>query len=553
MNQQSSKGKSRGDDKTSARPDLEKFRLRRFVEELRAKGEVDVIDKPVQLGDVSPIIEATPKAVLFRSVGPERSELVSTVMGSRKRMALALGVAEEDSAREFLRRLETPQSIVEVSSVVAPVHQVVLTGKKADISKLPFHPHHEYDGGVYLTSGIDFTVDPETGWTNIGCRRLCLHGRYECTTNVTSMSHLRFMYQRSMARKERLPVSFAVGSHPVDFLASGMRAPRGDELKFLAALRGEPVPLVKSVTNDILVPADAEIIVEGYLDERGYIEPDGPYGEYMGYYGPMHLDPIFHVTAITMRKDALHQSLLHGVGRILGRSDAALISAVRLEAEAIKLLTSIGIDAVAAYQPLYGGEMQHMRVAIRQTVAGQARHAIAMLFGAILSLKHIFIVDEDIDVRSDDAMDWALGTRFQANRDLIVLDDMHGMRMDPSLDGKKLGSKAGFDCTRPVGRSWSVTSLVPAAKQLAGKKRFKTVEDALGSGPMFFTHLMEAVGSRDGRDVSLALNELRSRGKIGRDADGRYHLAKAEKGRTAIIGPIGHDPQLDTILGGKAH
>ena len=537
----------------AGKPDLEKYRLRRFVEKLIDQGEVEVIDKPVALGDVSPIVEGTPKAVLFRSAGPERSELVSTVMGSRKRMALALGVSEENTAREFLRRLENPQPVVEVSSGEAPVHQVVLTGEKADISNLPFHPHHEYDGGVYLSSGIDFPVDPETGVTNIGCRRLCLRGRYECTTNVTSMSHLRAMYQRSMARKERLPISFAVGSHPVDFLASGMRAPRGDELKFLGALRGEPVPLVKCVTNDIRVPADAEIIVEGYLDERGYIEPDGPYGEYMGYYGPMHLDPIFRVTAITMRKDALHQTLLHGVGRILGRTDAVHISAVRLEAEAIKLLTSIGIDVVAAYQPLYGGEMQHMRVAIRQTAAGQARHAIALLFGAIASLKHVFIVDEDIDVRSDDAMDWALGTRFQANRDLIVLDDMHGMRMDPSLDGKKLGSKAGFDCTRPVGRGWAITSLVPAAKQLAGQKRFQSVEEALASGPMFFTHLMEAVGSRDGRDVSLALDELRSRGRIGRDADGRYHLAQAENGRTAIIGPVGHDPQMDAIQGSKAH
>ena len=537
----------------AGKPDLEKYRLRRFVEKLIDQGEVEIIDKPVALGDVSPIVEGTPKAVLFRSAGPERSELVSTVMGSRKRMALALGVSEENTAREFLRRLENPQPVVEVSSGEAPVHQVVLTGEKADISNLPFHPHHEYDGGVYLSSGIDFTVDPETGVTNIGCRRLCLRGRYECTTNVTSMSHLRAMYQRSMARKERLPVSFAVGSHPVDFLASGMRAPRGDELKFLGALRGEPVPLVKCVTNDIRVPADAEIIVEGYLDERGYIEPDGPYGEYMGYYGPMHLDPIFRVTAITTRKDALHQTLLHGVGRILGRTDAVHISAVRLEAEAIKLLTSIGIDVVAAYQPLYGGEMQHMRVAIRQTAAGQARHAIALLFGAIASLKHVFIVDEDIDVRSDDAMDWALGTRFQANRDLIVLDDMHGMRMDPSLDGKKLGSKAGFDCTRPVGRGWAITSLVPAAKQLAGQKRFQSVEEALASGPMFFTHLMEAVGSRDGRDVSLALDELRSRGRIGRDADGRYHLAQGENGRTAIIGPVGHDPQMDAIQGSKAH
>ena len=530
---------------SAVKPDLEKFRLRRFVEKLAQYGELEVVDGPLDLAELSPIIEATPKAVLFRSAGPERVELAAAVMGSRRRMALAFGVAEEDLAREALRRLDTPQPLAEVSSADAPVHQVVLTGADADVSKLPFHPQHEFDGGVYLSSGIDYSVDPETGLTNIGCRRLCLRGRHECTTNVTSQSHLRGLYQRTLRKGERLPISFAVGSHPLDFMAAMMRVPKTDELKFLGAFRGEPVALVKSVTNDIRVPADAEMIIEGYLDERGYIEPEGPYGEYMGYYGPMHLDPVFHVTAITLRRDAMHQSLLHGAGKILGHCDSAHLAAIRIEAEALKLLSSIGIDVVAVFQSVWGGELQHLRVALRQTASGQARHAIAALFGAISPIKHLFIVDEDIDIRSDHAMEWALGTRFQASRDLIILDGMHGMRMDPSLDGRPLGAKAGFDCTRPLGRSPSVTSLVPSARRLTQAARFDTVEQALGAGPLFFTHIMEAIGSRDGREVTLALGQLRSRGMLGRDADGRYQLAQSDQGRTAMVGERGHDPQVD--------
>lgn len=540
-------GKESGQNRVDMKPDVEKFRLRRFVERLVEAGEVEVIDRRVSLAEVSPIVEKVSRAVLFRSVGPEQVELVSAVMGSRKRMALALGVEEDKASDEFIRRLENPHPVVEISSADAPVHQVVLTGNKADVSKLPFHPQHEFDGGVYISSGIDFTVDPETGMTNIGCRRLSMRGRYECTTNVTGRSHLRATYMAALKRGERLPISYIVGSHPLDFMASSIRAARTDELKYLGGFRGEPVPLVKCATNDIRVPADAEIVIEGYLDERGYIEPEGPYGEYMGYYGPMHLDPIFHVTGITMRKDPLHQSLFHGVGKVLGRTDAVHMSALRIEAEAKRLLRLVGIDVVAAWQPLYGGEMQHLRVAIRQTAPGQAKHVISTLFGAIPSLKHIFVVDEDIDVRSDDAMEWALGTRFQANRDLMIMEGMHGMKMDPSLRGQVLGSKAGFDCTREVGQKKAVTTLVPAAKQFAKshKDRGKTVEQVLSSGPHFFTHLMEEVGSDDGRDVTLALEDLRNQGKIGRDADGRYYLMASEKGRTAMVGPRGHDPQME--------
>jgi 2,5-furandicarboxylate decarboxylase 1 len=528
----------------AAKPDLEKFRLRRFVEKLDDAGELEVVKDAAQLADVGPRVEASRKAVLFRSAGPERLELVAGVMGSRRRLALSLGVEDVRAAQaEFLKRIEKTQPLVEVSSTDAPVHQVVLTGDKADLTKLPFHPHHEFDGGVYITSGIDFSVDPETGIPNVGCRRLSLRGRSECMTNLTGRSHLRAIYLKCAQRGERLPVSFAVGTHPLDFLASSMRT-RKNETEFVAALRGEPVPLVKCATNDLLVPADAELIIEGYLDERGYIEPEGPYGEYMGYYGPVHLDPIFHVTAITMRRDALHQSLLHGSGRVLGHTEAAQLSALRMEAEAGKLLRHAGIDVVAICQSLWAGECQDLRIAIRQTGIGQARRAIALLFGAMPVLKQVYIVDDDIDPFSDEQMAWALGTRFQPHRDLVILDEIPGMQMDPSLDGQATGGKAGYDCTRPVGRPFAVQQLVPAAKRFTGEARHRTVEEALKAGPLFFTHIMEAVGSRDGREVTLELDALRNAGRLGRDADGRYHLAASEPGRTAQVGPRGHDPNL---------
>ncbi len=124
-------------------------------------------------------------------------------------------------------------------------------------------------------------------------------------------------------------MSFVVGAHPIDHVAGVMRLPI-DELGIVASLRDAPLPVVKCVTNDIRVPADAEYVLEGYLDERGHVEPEGPYGEFLGYYGAVKRNPVFHLTAITRRKDALFQTSTIG-GRTMGRTDTAQLSALRTE------------------------------------------------------------------------------------------------------------------------------------------------------------------------------------------------------------------------------
>src|SRR5262249_24227045 len=194
---------------------------------------------------------------------------------------------------EYFKRLANPQPVVEVPSDDAPVHAVKITGKDVDLTKLPFYPHHAYDGSCYLSSATDYTFDPATGRTNVRSRRLGRRNRYETGTNVTAPSDLKRIYRACVKRGERLPITFTVGAHPLDFLAATTRQP-GDELGLIAAFRGEAAPVVKSLTNDIRVPADAEMTLEGYLDERGYVEPEGPYGEYMGYYWAIHLDPVVH-------------------------------------------------------------------------------------------------------------------------------------------------------------------------------------------------------------------------------------------------------------------
>ena len=525
--------------------DLDKYRLRRFVDRLVNIGDVDIHDEPVPLTALSAMIEGTRKALLFKRAGPEQAEIVAKTAGSQKRLAAAFDTSEDKLHDAYLKRLANPQTVVTIPSDEAPVHAVTITGKGVNLTKLPFHPQHAYDGSCYLSSAIDFTVDPATGRRNVGCRRLSLRNRFEAGTNVTAPSDLKRIYTACVARGERLPVTFTVGAHPLDFVAATMRVP-GDELSMIATLRGETAPVVKSLTNDILIPADAEMTLEGYLDERGYAEPEGPYGEYMGYYGAIHMDPVFHCTAITMRRDVLHHTLLHGSAFVLDQTDASVISAMRTEAEAMQILRATVREPIAVHLRCVSGGANALRVAIRQRAFGEARAAIAALFGGIMRLKHVYVFDDDIDIRDDTQVEWAFGTRFQADQKLMILEGMQGMTMDPSLNGRRTGAKAGFDCTRPFGRDGEIPWTRCAAKVFKSPARYQNVEQALAAAPMFYGDIVESIGSDDGREIACALDELRQAGRLGRDRDGRYHLTAAKPGVTAIIGGLYHDPNSGT-------
>ena len=523
----------------AAKVDFDKFRLRRFVERLVDLGEVEIHDEPVPLAGLSTIIEATDKAVLFRKAGPERVEMVAGTAGNYRRLAAAFGTSEDKLHEEYFKRLGQTQPVIEVPSDEAPVHAIKITGKDVDLARLPFHPQHALDGSCYLSAAIDYTIDPATGRRNVGCRRLSLRNRYETGTNVTAPSDLKRMYTACVARGEPLPVTFTVGAHPLDFIAATTRQPV-DELALVANFRGEPAPVVKSLTNNILVPADAEITLEGYLDERGYVEPEGPYGEYMGYYGAIHMDPVFHCTAITMRRDALHHTLLHGSAFVLDKADASVLIGLGAEAQALKVLREAVAEPVAVHLRTIAGAGT-LRVAIRKRHDGEPRAAIEALL-RVVRFKSVYVFDDDIDIKNDDQVEWALGTRFQADQDLVVLPGLQGQTMDPSLNGRRTGAKTGFDCTRPLGRVDDITYMRCAARVFAGPARFQTAEQALASGPMFFTDVVQSLGSDDGREVACALDALRQAGRLGRDGDGRYHLVDGKPGVTTIVGELHHDP-----------
>jgi 2,5-furandicarboxylate decarboxylase 1 len=502
--------------------DFERFRLRTFLDALHDRGQLDVRDGPIDLVDVAAALEGNPKAVLFRKVGPEGWDLAGNVTASRERLALAFGTSVAGVVPEVQRRLGLAPEIVEVSREQAPVQQIVMTGDEADLTMLPVHLQHGLDGGLYISSSTDFTLDRATGRTNIGMRRLMLRGRRETGIDLVAPSDLRALYDASARRGERLPLSFVVGSHPIDHVASAMRFP-GDELELLASLRAAPLPVVKCVTNDVRVPADSEWVIEGYLDERGWVEAEGPYGEFLGYYGLVKQNPVFHVTAITRRHDAVFQTSTIG-GYHLGCTDTAQLGSLRTEVTLRRALESAVREVTAVHATTSSGGSFNVRVALRQRVPGEARNAIAAVFASLVNVKHVFVVDPDIDVFSDAQMDWALATRFQADRDLVVQSGFRAMPLDPSLVGAATTAKAGFDLTLPFGSAGrALDTLVPEPPRFDGT-RFPSIDAALADGPKTFGALMAATGTRDGREIVPILEALRSAGRLTRDHEGRYML-----------------------------
>ena len=502
--------------------DLEAFRLRRFLDLLEREGELETVADPIDLIDVGARLDGNSKAVLFRRPGSQDTALVGNVMGSRRRLAMAFSVAESNLLQEVLQRSSNLIAPVEVPSTVAPVHQVVLTGADADFTRLPVHLQHSEDGGPYISAGIDVTRSLDGNKRNIGYRRLMLRGRQEAGIDLIAPSDLRAIYAEYVKRKERMPVAFVLGSHPADGVAATAMSLVADEIALMGGLRGAPVPLVRCATIDAMVPADAEIVLEGYLNDSGWVEPEGPFGEYVGYYGRVKTNPVFHLTAIAMRRDAVLQTATIG-GRSLAFTDTAQLCALRTEAAAWAALLTAIREPVSVYATASCGGMYNLRLSLRQRYPGEVRNAISAVLGSNADVKHVFAVDDDIDVFSDAQMDWAFATRFQADRDLVVATGFRCVPLDPSLEGSRTGAKVGFDLTFPIGWQGKTEYSIPEAPKL-GASRNLTVRQALEQGPQSFRDLMEATGSRDGRDVLVALDAVRREIGLERAPDGRHRL-----------------------------
>lgn len=291
--------------------------LRSFLRLLEEQELLVTVPKPVdpelEVARLMCELERRGVAGLFEHVRGSELRLVYNLIGTRRALALALGCRAGEVARVFADALG--RRIEPVQAASAPSQEVVRLGEQADLRVLPLVTHSEKDAGPYVTAGMVIARDPETGIRNVSVNRMMLAGPQEAGIRMMPPQQLGVIQAKAEAAGADLPVAVAIGLHPIDTLAAGKTLPPGDDdLAFAGALRGEPLRLANAVSIDLEVPADAEIVLEGYVC-AGVREPEGPFGDFLEYYVPRMDNHRFRLTAITHRRDAIYQTMDAGSPR----------------------------------------------------------------------------------------------------------------------------------------------------------------------------------------------------------------------------------------------
>ena len=416
--------------------------LRSYLELVESEDELVRISAPVDpVHEVSALVAKLARerrrrpVLLLENVKGSAFPVVTNLHAGRRRMALAMNAEPRELQRAFLKAMERPVAPVVVDT--GPVKEVVQTGGDVDLLALPQIVHHAADAGPYITAAISFARDPEDGTWNCAYNRLMIMGRDRTSIHITASKHLWEFYQKAEAKGEALPVAFAVGVHPAIGLgALAIGSIDEDERAIMGGILGEPLELVRCETSDLLVPAHAEMVLEGEI-LPGERTPEGPFSEFTGYSLGQRQREVVRYNAVTMREGALFHDIA------VAQVDHLLLSTIPMEANLYRAVRAIVPSVTAVRVPA----PYSCYVAIEQRVAGQAKNAILAVLGADMYIKRVVVVDHDVNIFDDREVAWALGTRCQADRDITVISNTRGSDLDPSTDSDGYTAKWGVDAT----------------------------------------------------------------------------------------------------------
>lgn len=376
------------------------------------------------------------KAATFERVKGSEFGAVGNVCISRDMLALALDCGRDEVSRIWRDRTAKPIPPEVVGT--GPVKEVVRFGLDARLTDLPIPVHAEKDAGAYVTAGLVIALDPETGLRNVSFNRMHLRKPREAAIRSMPPQHLGLMHAKAERLGRPLEVAVAIGLHPVELCTAAASPPQGvDELALAGALRGEPVQLVRCETIDAYVPAHAEIVLEGeILPERR--EPEAPFGDFMQFYMPQVMSPIFRLTAITHRQGALYHDIQTG-----SQDDMHILAPSRetLVYDALER-AGIGVQAVSLLPTILG-----VAVSIRKRFEREGKNAALAALGAYSWAKTCIVVDHDVDVYSYEDVLWALSTRCRPDQGTFVVPEAMGFPRDPFHIHQ---SKLAIDATAPL-------------------------------------------------------------------------------------------------------
>lgn len=388
-------------------------------------------------------------ALLFENVkGYPGWRVLGGLFATRKLVALGLGVPQDQILNRYMT-LEDDRIAPEIVPT-GPVQEIKWTGDQVDLTKLPIVTHAGKDCGPYVTIGVQIGKDPESGVRNVSIHRMLVLGKDRLSLWAPADHHLGRMILIAEEKNKGLEVATAVGVDPAIVVASQAKVPYGiDEFHVAGGLRGAAVKLVKCETIDVEVPAFAEVVIEG-VTIPGERVADGPYGEYPGCYSEAKQAPVLKVTAITMRQKPIWQTALTGMPVTENHTLIEYGNGAVVHREIKKI-----VPEVKAVNLTPGGTFRHhVVVSIKKRAENEGRNVILALLSMGIGLKQVIVVDDDIDPFDPMQVDWAMATRFQADKDAIIIPRIACSTLDPSVPEPRVTAGLGIDATAPLKERW---------------------------------------------------------------------------------------------------
>lgn len=435
--------------------------LRSALDRLAAAGLLARVDRSVDRSwEVTAVLDRLERehrlpAVRFSKIsGFPGWSIAGNLFASRAAVAALLEVAEERLTEELSARLDRPIEPTVLAD--GPVHEHVLTGADATLDAVPLPTHHERDAGPYVSLGLTFCRDPDTGLRNVGIYRFMQRAPRELVPSLTSISNIADIFRRQEARSEPLEIAIVPGASPLLALAATYRAPLGvDECALAGGIAGEPLRLVPARTVGVEVPADAEVVIEARI-LPGQRYPEAPFADMSRSYSRTKRGPLVEVLAVTHRKDPILQLAFSG------HPDATNMAAVCQEVAVWRAVRQTTAALRAVHVPASGyGFHCYLGLEKSPTLEGNERgeqwNAMLAALGAVAQLKLVASFDHDVDIFDDNAVLGALARRFQAvdaatgRHRTLVVPQATGATYDPSsLHREYPNAKLMIDATLPA-------------------------------------------------------------------------------------------------------
>jgi 2,5-furandicarboxylate decarboxylase 1 len=426
--------------------------MRTWIKDLEAAGELIRIDKPVdpltQMGAL--LYQSREKALLFEKL-PHGWRSLGQAPANVRHAAIAFGAKEETVIPLMAQRLGTLVKPVMVKE--GPVQELTFGKREFDLTQLPVHIAGQLDGGPVIGSGLVVSKDPDTGQRNLSFHRLQVKGPNKSGI-LLYPRHTWKNYLKYQERNQPMPVAIFIGHHPLYYAAAATTAAYGqDEFEIAGGYMGEPVRLVKCKTVDLEVPADAELVLEGHIPPH-YREDEGPFSEFQDYYVTgTGKNPVVEYQCMTRRKDAIFKNLQNG-----SEMEGCVFHKLPMAATIFRRLKDIGggpnLHSVAMLPGIFGVAIQ-----MTQRAYGEAKNLLlAALSSEYQHPKIAIAVDADVDIFNHSELMWALVTRVDPQKDIVVIPGTHNHAMDASLPElgapgtplwQRFGSKVLIDATIP--------------------------------------------------------------------------------------------------------